>query len=202
MPAMCPAIPRTREGQGSMAKVLIIDDDAATCHALCDMVRGLGHEVVSVLRLTDGLKEVLGRPFDVVFLDVRLPDGSGLDALPTIREAPSSPEVIIITGEGDPDGADLHPVPQASTHPHPCPAEAGLGGEAERRAGGRGSTRGRVPDAARGETERTRRDREALPDGPAGRIRGRRETGLPTVSGLSRTRLYELLKKHGMSMTD
>ena len=45
--------------------------------------------------------------FDVVFLDVNLPDGSGLDVLPSIREAPSSPEVIILTGLGTADGAEL-----------------------------------------------------------------------------------------------
>ena len=39
--------------------------------------------------------------FDVVFLDVHLPDGDGLEALPTIRQDSTIPEVIIITGEGD-----------------------------------------------------------------------------------------------------
>jgi two-component system NtrC family response regulator len=36
-----------------------------------------------------------------------MPDGNGLDYLPSLREASSSPEVIIITGAGDPDGAEL-----------------------------------------------------------------------------------------------
>jgi two-component system NtrC family response regulator len=36
-----------------------------------------------------------------------MPDGSGLDILPAIRGTPSSPEVIIITGFADPDGAEL-----------------------------------------------------------------------------------------------
>jgi len=43
----------------------------------------------------------------VVFLDVRLPDGSGLDIVQDIRETPSSPEVIIITGFSDVYGAEL-----------------------------------------------------------------------------------------------
>jgi two-component system NtrC family response regulator len=45
--------------------------------------------------------------YDVVFLDVRLPDGNGLKAIPGIQGAPAVPEVIIITGKGDPDGAEL-----------------------------------------------------------------------------------------------
>jgi two-component system NtrC family response regulator len=45
-------------------------------------------------------------PFDIVFLDVNLPDGSGLELLPTIRQAESGPEVIIITGEGSAQSAE------------------------------------------------------------------------------------------------
>jgi two-component system NtrC family response regulator len=57
--------------------------------------------------LADGLDMMPLAPFDIVFLDVNLPDGSGLDALPTIRQAVSNPEVIIITGEGSAKGAEL-----------------------------------------------------------------------------------------------
>ena len=35
-----------------------------------------------------------------------MPDGNGLDAIGEIRRTPSSPEVIVITGWGDPDGAE------------------------------------------------------------------------------------------------
>jgi two-component system NtrC family response regulator len=45
--------------------------------------------------------------FDVVFLDVRLPDGNGLEVLPKIDALPARPEVIIMTGYGDPNGAEL-----------------------------------------------------------------------------------------------
>ncbi|MFC1694402.1 response regulator [Candidatus Latescibacterota bacterium] len=45
--------------------------------------------------------------FDVLYPDVNIPDGNGLDFLPDLRHVKSSPEVIIITGLGDPDGAEL-----------------------------------------------------------------------------------------------
>jgi two-component system NtrC family response regulator len=90
-----------------MAHILIIDDDEMICDMLSTVVRQMGHEVTCANTLQDGLQESLSRDCDVVFLDVRMPDGSGLDVLPRIREAPSSPEVIIITGFGDPDGAEL-----------------------------------------------------------------------------------------------
>jgi two-component system NtrC family response regulator len=90
-----------------MANVLIIDDEKTICDVLSEMVRRLGYNVTSVLTLKDGVKEAVSGTFDVVFLDVRMPDGSGLDALPEILSAPSTPEVIIMTGFGDPDGAEL-----------------------------------------------------------------------------------------------
>ena len=90
-----------------MARILIIDDDKILCDMLSDVVKQMGHDVVCAFSLKDGLKEAYSKAFDVVFLDVRLPDGNGLNALPEIGRTPSLPEVIIITGKGDPDGAEL-----------------------------------------------------------------------------------------------
>lgn len=90
-----------------MANVLIVDDDTTMCDMLSNMVRRMGHEAGCTHTLRDGLREVFARPLDVVFLDIRMPDGSGLDVLPRIREVASPPEVIIMTGFGDPDGAEL-----------------------------------------------------------------------------------------------
>jgi len=90
-----------------MARVLIVDDDPDTSELLRELVRRVGHEAACAHTLARGMEEVLAAPYDVVFLDVRLPDGNGLDLLPRIRETPSSPEVIIITGYGDADGAEL-----------------------------------------------------------------------------------------------
>lgn len=90
-----------------MARVLIIDDDDAICSSFTFVVKRMGHEAKSVNNLRAGLDLVRQEAFDVVFLDVRMPDGNGLDALPQIKSSPSSPEIIIITGFGDPHGAEL-----------------------------------------------------------------------------------------------
>jgi two-component system NtrC family response regulator len=90
-----------------MRKILIIDDDKLICRALSSVVKRMGHEAVCSFTLQDGLKQLGAKAFDVVFLDVRMPDGSGLDILPRIKETAFSPEIIIITGAGDPDGAEL-----------------------------------------------------------------------------------------------
>ncbi|MBW2108709.1 MAG: sigma-54-dependent Fis family transcriptional regulator, partial [Deltaproteobacteria bacterium] len=90
-----------------MADILVVDDDKMICEALAAVGRHLGHHVTCALSLGQGLREAGSGKFDVIFLDVRLPDGDGLKALSRISEKPSSPEVIVITGEGGPDSADM-----------------------------------------------------------------------------------------------
>jgi two-component system, NtrC family, response regulator len=90
-----------------VAHVLIIDDDRLVSETIANMVQRMGHQATCVFNLKNGLEKTSSDVIDVVFLDVRLPDGNGLDVLPQIQAAPSSPEVIIMTGYGDPDGAEL-----------------------------------------------------------------------------------------------
>ena len=89
-----------------MTKILIIDDDKIFSELLAGVVRHEGYNAQCAHTLEEGLKRVQADSFDVVFLDVNLPDGNGLDILQDIREAPSSPEVIVLTGVGTVDGAE------------------------------------------------------------------------------------------------
>jgi two-component system NtrC family response regulator len=90
-----------------MANVLIIDDDRLVSEMLRDMVRKMGHEVSCAFTVEEGLRAALAHSFDVAFLDVQLPDGNGLMLLPSICTISFAPEVIIITGYGSADGAEL-----------------------------------------------------------------------------------------------
>ncbi len=90
-----------------MGNILIIDDDRFVSEMLRDMVRKMGHEVSCAFTAEEGLGAALTHSFDVVFLDIQLPDGNGLMLLPRICTTPSVPEVIIITGHGSPDGAEI-----------------------------------------------------------------------------------------------
>jgi two-component system NtrC family response regulator len=90
-----------------MSDILIIDDDQNVSEMLVEMVTRMGHHPESVSTLKDARQKLLSHDYDVIFLDVRLPDGIGLDILPFIKELHSMPEVIIITGHGDEDSAEL-----------------------------------------------------------------------------------------------
>lgn len=90
-----------------MADILIIDDDRLFAETVADKLEDLDHTPTCAHSLQAGVDEAAKYPYDIVFLDVYLPDGNGLDAIDTFREVPSEPEIIIITGQGDPDGAEL-----------------------------------------------------------------------------------------------
>lgn len=90
-----------------MANVLIIDDDKLVCDSISNVIKGMGHNPICASTLREGLEKTRSGDFEVVFLDVRMPDGSGLNILRDVQKTSSSPEVIIITGYGDPDGAEL-----------------------------------------------------------------------------------------------
>src|SRR6185369_522206 len=90
-----------------MARILIIDDEETMCLSLSLVGKRSGHETVCENTLRGGLAKAASEAFDVVFLDVRMPDGNGLELLPRLAQTPSRPEIIIMTGFGDPQGAEL-----------------------------------------------------------------------------------------------
>jgi len=90
-----------------MVKILIIDDDEQICLLLSKIAKRLGHQSCFVHTVEDALKACNIENWDLILLDLELPDGNGLSILPDLLNAPSSPEVIIITGTGNIKGAEL-----------------------------------------------------------------------------------------------
>lgn len=90
-----------------MAKILIIDDNPLVSESLARVMEKMGHASSAAASVAAALDAARGAAFDIIFCDVHMPDGSGLDILPELRSGPLPPEVIIITGFGDPDGAEL-----------------------------------------------------------------------------------------------
>lgn len=88
-----------------MADILVVDDDQMLCRMLVEHLIRAGHNADGKNTLRGGLEQAQSGAYDVVFLDVQMPDGNGLEYLPRFKEVPSEPEVIIITGKGDPGGA-------------------------------------------------------------------------------------------------
>ncbi len=90
-----------------MAEILIIDDDPLFAETVADRLEGLQHVSCMAPSLAAGLQAAAEGTYDVILLDVYLPDGNGLTIIDQLRALPSEPQVIIITGQGDPDGAEM-----------------------------------------------------------------------------------------------
>jgi two-component system NtrC family response regulator len=81
-----------------MARVLIIEDDRTVGKMLSQKIVRLGHEASWSDTLQQGVESSFRSPYDVVLLDVGMPDGNGIDALPRILSSPFHPEVIVMSG--------------------------------------------------------------------------------------------------------
>ncbi|MGD9161486.1 MAG: sigma-54 dependent transcriptional regulator [Desulfobacteraceae bacterium] len=89
-----------------MAEILVIDDDIDVCMMIKSAANSGGHMVDYALTIKDGCHKAFSCSYSLIFLDVNLPDGNALYYLTKLKESPSYPEIVIITGEGDPDGAE------------------------------------------------------------------------------------------------
>jgi two-component system, NtrC family, response regulator len=90
-----------------VARILIVDDDEIFCSTFSLFLSKIGHEFDIAQNLKDGLKMASRKDYDIVFLDVVLPDRSGLEGIGSFKEVRSSPEVIIITGKGEMNGPEI-----------------------------------------------------------------------------------------------
>ncbi len=89
------------------ARILIIDDDQGIGYMLGRICQKNGWQADQVFELSQGLEQASSNAYDLILLDIYLPDGNGLQSIEQFLKLPGTPEVVIITGYGDPDGAEL-----------------------------------------------------------------------------------------------
>lgn len=83
-----------------MRQLLVIDDEPHVARVIQVSFERDGWGVSSASRLDDALRKIRDNRFDVIFLDVKLPDGSGLDFLKTLREGEDAIDtpVVVLSG--------------------------------------------------------------------------------------------------------
>ena len=83
-------------------RVILIDDNELTRSVLRLSMQGERFDVVGeAAGARSGLEAALKLRPDIVCLDVQLPDGSGLDLLPAIRDALPDCAVLMVTSSND-----------------------------------------------------------------------------------------------------
>ncbi len=101
-------VPRRRvmePSSSSVGAVLIIDDEAEIRESLQTLLELEGYEVEAATNGEEGLAYIEERPFDLVLLDLALPDRNGMDVLRDIRVHDPHLSVIMITAYGTVDNA-------------------------------------------------------------------------------------------------
>ncbi|HEX8617088.1 MAG TPA: sigma-54 dependent transcriptional regulator [Thermoanaerobaculia bacterium] len=88
-----------------MKRVLIVDDDRATSAGMADVVEEWGYEPEVADTVKAGWNAINKLIPDVAIVDLKLPDGSGLDLLHRIKENFPDVSVIILTGHATVDSA-------------------------------------------------------------------------------------------------
>lgn len=81
-------------------KVLIIDDEAPIRELITQLLALENYEVFSSGTVGDGLKILSNEDIQVLILDIKLPDGNGLEILPEIRNKYPLTEIIMLTAFG------------------------------------------------------------------------------------------------------
>jgi len=85
-----------------MNHILVVDDEAEIRNSLDEILREEGYGVACAASAGEAGMMLADAPYDVVLLDIWLPDRDGLEVLAHIRQMPSEsrPEAVIISGHG------------------------------------------------------------------------------------------------------
>jgi two-component system OmpR family response regulator len=78
-------------------RILLIEDDTVLGAAVRDQIAGDGHSADWVLRLDAAADAMSGTAYDLVLLDLMLPDGRGIGFLKALRKRGDVTPVIILT---------------------------------------------------------------------------------------------------------
>ncbi|TDW96454.1 sigma-54-dependent transcriptional regulator [Dinghuibacter silviterrae] len=81
--------------------ILIIDDEEKLRQLLARILQLEGYQLLQAGNLRQGLQSLQQQEIDVVICDVKLPDGSGVEAVQQIREKSPLTEIILLTAYGN-----------------------------------------------------------------------------------------------------
>lgn len=82
------------------ASILVVDDESTITDALQLLLSENGYDVIVASTAKDGETLLARRWFDLVFLDLRLPDADGIDLLRHIKHTAPEVEVVLMTAHG------------------------------------------------------------------------------------------------------
>ncbi len=88
-----------------MERILIVDDDLSLCHFLKKTLSQRGYEIVTCHNGRDAIESVNEQEPNLVLLDNKLPDRTGLDILNKVKQTHPKMPIIVMTAFGTTDTA-------------------------------------------------------------------------------------------------
>lgn len=80
-------------------RLVLCDDNRILCEALASVLQAQGHHVMAIAtRASEGVAAVSAHKPDACLLDVRLPDGSGMDAARAMRQQCPDTKIVMLSG--------------------------------------------------------------------------------------------------------
>jgi ActR/RegA family two-component response regulator len=79
-------------------KVLVVDDEPVVANTIRRALGRRGHAVDEAFSTQDALSRVRSSHYDLVLLDMRMPDGNGLETLEQLKSINADLPVVIVTG--------------------------------------------------------------------------------------------------------
>jgi DNA-binding response OmpR family regulator len=83
-------------------RILIVEDSPLVTDAFSILFRESGYDVDVAGTIAEAVDVATARQFDLILLDISLPDGDGLDVLQQLRQRKALPKATLaMTGHGD-----------------------------------------------------------------------------------------------------
>ena len=86
--------------QADSERILVVDDEPSICRMVAKVLKAEGFEAVVCTSPREALEATKGENFGLAFVDIRLPEMSGLDLAPKLKENNPFLEIVFITGYG------------------------------------------------------------------------------------------------------
>ena len=85
-----------------MQRLLIVEDDIIICGGVKIFLESKGYQADCVYNVQDALATI-GASYDLVILDINLPDGNGLELCRTIRKNKNIPVIFLTAKDTEAD---------------------------------------------------------------------------------------------------
>jgi DNA-binding NtrC family response regulator len=92
--------PDTATGDAAPGRILVIDDEPDIRESLQDLLSGENYKVELAANAAEGLKRLEASPYDLVLLDLALPDKSGMQVLEEVRQRDHETPIFMLTAYG------------------------------------------------------------------------------------------------------